>query len=141
MLWIDATTVIPSREIWFEFAHAQGPGGQNVNKVASQVTLCFAVGQSSGLTPERKQRVFAALRNRINKEGVLRIVCRETRSQARNRALAFERFHKLLAAALRTRKQRWRTRVPRAAREQRLRHKRVRSEIKRQRRKVSPDEA
>ena len=134
-LVLDRNTAIPLAEVRVEFAHASGPGGQNVNKVSSQATACFAVDESPSLTANQKRRIHAALGNRINKEGVLRVGCEETRSQARNRALAIERLRTLLARALRPRKKRRPTRRTRAANEKRLRRKRERSARKQQRRK------
>ena len=135
LLHINAATAIPKREIWPEFAHASGPGGQNVNNVSSQVTLCFSVANSAALTASQKQRIFAALKNRINKQGILRITCNETRHQSQNRAAALKRLQALLAGALQPRKRRRPTRPSRAAKEKRLRDKRLRAAVKQQRRK------
>ncbi len=91
--------------------------------------------ESPSLTANQKQRIHAALKNRISKEGVLRVSCEETRSQARNRTLALERLRTLLARAVRPRKKRRPTGRTRTANEKRLRRKRERSARKQQRRK------
>jgi len=133
-LHVDAMTAIPLCEIWQEFAHASGPGGQHVNKASTQVTLCFCLAQSSALTPMQKTRISSALRNRINQDGVLRVTCREHRSQTRNRSAALDRLRDLLAGALRTPRPRRPTRPTGAARERRLRAKQRRAAVKKQRR-------
>ncbi|MDR3210626.1 MAG: aminoacyl-tRNA hydrolase [Planctomycetota bacterium] len=121
---------IPSHEVWFEFSHASGPGGQNVNKVASVATLCFSPASSQALDQDAKIRLAAKLGNRISQDGVLRINCQETRSQATNRALAGVKFRLLLAEALKFTKKRRPTRPGMASRERRLSDKRRRSNLK-----------
>lgn len=124
---------IPRREIWFEFSHASGPGGQNVNKVATAATLCFHPDSSGVLSPEQKARLKGALANRINTDGVLRISAADARSQLANRMLAERRFRELLAEALKPVKKRRPTRPSRAAKERRLADKRIRSTRKAER--------
>lgn len=126
---------IPRHEIWFEFSHSSGPGGQNVNKVATAVTLCFHPGSSSVLTPFQKEVIRIKLARRINVDGVLRIAAEDERSQSGNRRLASERFCFLLAEALRPRKKRKPTRPTRGSVERRLQDKKLRSVRKANRRK------
>lgn len=126
--------VIPRNEAWFEFSHASGPGGQNVNKVATAVTLCFHPGGSRVLTDAQKERIGRALANRINADGILRITAEDGRSQSGNRALASLRFRQLLFKALLPVKKRTPTRPTKASRERRLADKRLRSARKSDRR-------
>lgn len=126
---------IPRHEIWFEFSHSSGPGGQNVNKVATAATLCFHPGTSSILTPYQKDVIQRKLARRINADGVLRIAAEDERSQSGNRRLATERFCQLLAEALRPRKKRTPTRPTRGSIERRLLDKKLRSARKANRRK------
>ncbi len=135
---INEQVSIPEQELHFTASHSSGPGGQNVNKVSSRVTLWFDVGDSPSLTPEQKDLIIRRLRNRINKDGVLRIDSQQTRSQAANRELAVERFSELMQGALRRVPTRKKTRVSRAAKLRRLQEKKKRSTMKKERsRKVS----
>lgn len=119
--------VIPRREIWFEFSHASGPGGQNVNKVASAATVCFHPESSAALTPAQKEIIALRLANRINADGILRVSAEDGRSQSGNRVLAGERLCRLLGEALRPVKKRRPTRPTAASREKRLTEKRLRA--------------
>ncbi|MDR1744407.1 MAG: aminoacyl-tRNA hydrolase [Planctomycetota bacterium] len=125
---------IPRREVWFEFSHSSGPGGQNVNKVSTAVALCFHPASSSALSDRQKDAIAAKLANRINSEGVLRIVGDEGRSQSGNRARVIERFAELLAETLKPVKKRRPTRPSRASVERRLVNKRKQAERKSARR-------
>jgi ribosome-associated protein len=118
---------IPRREVWFEFSHASGPGGQNVNKVATAATLNFHPESSGALTPAQKEVVAIKLANRINADGILKITSDEARSQSGNRASAGRRFCQLLFEALRPVKKRRPTRPSRGSVERRLTDKRLRS--------------
>jgi ribosome-associated protein len=138
MLPVNENVAIPRRELWFEFSHSGGPGGQNVNKVETAATLCFSPARSGTLSPAQKGRVLSRLGNRITRDGVLRITARESRSQAANREAAEARLARMLADALKPRKKRKRTRPTRASRERRIEAKKKRSEIKRQRRGIAP---
>lgn len=131
MIRIQEHIVIPEQEYWFEFAHTPGPGGQHANKASTQATLCFALLQSSAFSEEQKRRIAERLHSRIHSDGVLRIVCRQFRSQAANRAQAIERLTRLLTQALRPTKPRRPTRPTAASREVRLAKKRRRGELKR----------
>jgi ribosome-associated protein len=131
---IQADVAIPRRETWFEFSHASGPGGQNVNKVATAATLCFHPASSGALTPERKELLARRLANRINADGVLRVAAGDARTQAANRAAAERRFCELLAGALKTAKKRRPTRPSRSSVERRLLDKRLRAARKLNRR-------
>ena len=118
---------IPENEISFTASRSSGPGGQNVNKVSSKVTVAFDVGQSAVLSEEQKGKVLAKLATRISKNGVLQVVSQRTRSQELNREDALLRFAELLRRALTPPRPRIRTRVPRPAKEQRLDEKKKRA--------------
>jgi len=137
---ITDTVSIPMSELQFRFARSSGPGGQHVNRSATQVELLFDVANSPSLNETQRQRVIRRLRSRIDKEGILHLVSQETRSQLRNREEVVERFQVLMREALRVPRRRLPTRPTRAARERRLEEKRRRSEIKRGRRPAQPDE-
>jgi len=136
---ITNTVSISMSELRFRFARSSGPGGQHVNRSATQVELLFDVANSPSLNEMQRQRVLRKLRSRIDKEGTLHLVSQETRSQLRNREEVVERFQELMREALHVPKRRWPTRPTRAARERRLEEKRRRSEAKRSRRPVQPD--
>jgi ribosome-associated protein len=130
---------IDESELIFSASRSGGPGGQNVNKVASKVTLTWDVEQSSGLTDEQRATIRERLAARINQEGVLRVSSQQTRSQHGNREIAQEKFVELLRGAFREKPARKRTRMPKAAKERRLGAKKERSQLKRARR-VTGDE-
>ncbi len=136
---VTDTVSIPMSELQFRFARSSGPGGQHVNRSATQAELLFDVANSPSLNETQRQRVLRKLRSRIDKEGVLHLVSQETRSQLRNREEVVERFQELMREALHVPKRRLPTRPTRAARERRLEEKRRRSEAKRERRPVQRD--
>ncbi len=117
----------------FSASRSGGPGGQNVNKVNTRVTLWFDVAGSPSLSAEQKQALLTHLANRITREGLLQIVSQQHRTQPANRQAALERFADLLAGALRRPKPRHKTRATFASRQRRLETKRRRSDIKRMR--------
>jgi len=122
-------------ELQFAYSRSSGPGGQNVNRVETRVTLLFDVDASPGLTDSQKRRVHSRLATRINKDGVLRVVSQRFRTREANRRAAVERFEELLAEALRRVRPRRKTRVPKAVKRRRIESKRRRGEIKRSRSK------
>ncbi len=129
---------IPEREVWFEFSHAGGPGGQNVNKVATAATLNFHVASAGTLSEWQKSVVASRLANRINADGVLRVTASDGRTQGANRAAAAQRFCELLAEVLKPVKKRRATRPTHSSVERRLADKRFRAARKSGRGQVEP---
>ena len=124
---------VPAEELRFTAARAGGPGGQNVNKVASKVQLAFDVAKSPSLSEAQRARLLEALAPRLTKEGVLRVQASQHREQGRNLEDARRRLAALLSAALERPRTRRATRPTRASNRRRLDAKRRRSETKRER--------
>ena len=133
MIRIMAGLSIPENEVTFTASRSGGPGGQNVNKVSSRVTLSFDVASSASISGDQKDQIYRKLATRINKDGVLRVVSQRTRSQDMNRADALERFSELLRQALTRERPRIKTRIPLAASQRRIEEKKKRTLIKRTR--------
>jgi len=138
LIHITDAIAIEEREIEERFVRASGPGGQNVNKVASAVELRFDVGASS-LPSEVKERLRALAGNRVNADGVLVIDSREHRTQARNREAARQRLVDLIAQAAKKPRRRKATKPRPAAREKRLEGKKLRGKVKELRRRRSDE--
>jgi ribosome-associated protein len=117
---------IPENEISFSAARSGGPGGQNVNKVSSKVTLAFDVRGSTALSDSQKRLIAGRLATRINKEGILQVVSQRTRSQELNRTDVLERFAEMIRRALTPQRPRIKTRIPAGAKTQRIEEKRKR---------------
>ena len=126
---------VPDEEITFTASRSGGPGGQNVNKVSTRVTLSFDLRNSSALSEIQRIRISQKLQSRINKDGILRVVSQRTRSQDLNRADALDRFVELLKDALSVDPIRVRTRPSRASKEKRLQEKKRLTGIKKERSK------
>jgi ribosome-associated protein len=118
------------QEFDFKASLSGGPGGQHVNKVSTSVELRFNVQASQLLSEEEKQLVLKKLKNKINKEGELIIVSRSSRSQAKNKDKAIEKFYKLVATALKKPKKRVPTKPSKASKEKRLEEKKKHAEKK-----------
>jgi ribosome-associated protein len=122
-----------------KFVTAGGPGGQNVNKVASAVQLRFNVKTSHAFDDEQKWMIRRALGNRINDEGELVLFVQTHRSQVRNREEARTRLVELLEKALIKPKKRVKTKPSRAQKEKRLQGKAIRSKTKRNRGRIDEE--
>ena len=140
MVRINDDLEIPDSELQFRYARSSGPGGQNVNKVATKVTLLFAVQDSLALDDDQKRRVTDRLANRISKDGTLHITSERNRTRSANQRDAVNRFAELVAGALKPRKRRRRTAVPSSAKRRRLENKRRHAHKKRLRGRPSGDE-
>jgi ribosome-associated protein len=122
-IWID------ERDLDERFVRASGPGGQNVNKVATAVELRFDVARSS-LPEEVKERLAALAGSRLTSDGILLIDSREHRTQAQNREAARARLAALVRAAAKRPRKRRPTKPSAASREQRLESKKRRGRVK-----------
>lgn len=139
MLAITPAITIPEDELEERFIQASGPGGQNVNKVATAVQLRFRAARSRALPPEVRERLLRTGGSRITGGGTLIITARRFRTQESNRRDARARLAAIIARAAREPRRRRPTRPTRAAHERRLQEKAERSRIKR-RRAERPDD-
>jgi ribosome-associated protein len=140
-LKITETLDIPLAELDFQFSRSGGPGGQHVNRSATQVELTFDVANSPSLTEAQRARILSQLKSYIDSRGILHLSSQTTRSQHRNRAEVIERFQNLLRRALHIPKRRVPTRPPAQVKERRLAEKRRKSTLKEGRgRKRAEDE-
>jgi ribosome-associated protein len=137
---LTPTLAIDDSEIEEKFVRASGPGGQNVNKVATAVQLRFDAANSRSITGEVRERLRAIAGTRMTAEGVLVIDARTFRTQAANRQAARERLAEMLTQALIRPKRRHKTRPSGASKERRLTAKRQRSSTKKIRKDVRGDE-
>jgi len=139
MIAITPSLALDESEIQLEFVRAAGPGGQNVNKVATAVQLRFDVRGSPSLPAEVKARLVKLAGRRVSEDGVLVITARRYRSQERNRADAIQRLVKMIQKAATRPRVRKATRVSLSARAARVDEKKRRGEIKRRRRRHPED--
>ncbi|HEX6749701.1 MAG TPA: alternative ribosome rescue aminoacyl-tRNA hydrolase ArfB [Longimicrobium sp.] len=136
VLAINDSLWVPRAELTYRATRSGGPGGQHVNTSSTRVELAWDVDASPSVSEEQRTRIREKLANRINGEGVLLLAASEHRSQHQNREAVTERFVELVRQALVVPKKRKKTRPSQAAREERLRAKKRRSEVKRQRRSL-----
>lgn len=133
MVRITEGLEIPEEELDFVTSRSGGPGGQNVNKLETKVTLRFDLAGSASLSEEQKARLCERLATRITRGGVLQVSSQRHRTQAANREAAVARFAELVDEALQEEAPRKPTKVPRAVKRRRLDNKRRQSLKKRQR--------
>jgi ribosome-associated protein len=131
---------IPASALALRAVRSSGPGGQNVNKVASKVELRLDLARVEGLTDAQRQRLTALAAPRLDAEGRLLVTSQRTREQARNLEDAREKLRALVARALAEPRRRHPTRPTAAARAARRRVKARRAERKRARSRVGPDD-
>lgn len=127
-------------EVHFEFVRASGPGGQNVNKVASAVQLRFDVWNSQSIRPEVKDRLLRLAGKRVNLAGELVIEAKRFRTQLRNREDAMARLLHFIELASVPPKVRHKSKPTRASKLQRLQEKKRRSQVKQYRSRSSEED-
>jgi ribosome-associated protein len=132
--------VIAGAEIREAASRAGGPGGQNVNKSNTRVTLRWNAAESGALSPAQRTRLLERLGARLTRAGELIVHAQAHRTRARNRALARDRLAELVRDAIAPRSARIPTRPSRASRKRKLTTKRQRGELKQQRRRPAIDE-
>lgn len=131
---ITPSLQIDERELQFEYIRASGPGGQNVNKVATAVQLRFDIVNSPALASDIKGRLIRLAGKRVNADGILLIEARRFRTQEANREDAIQRLVELIRKVLVPPKPRKKTRPTAASREKRLQQKKRKGEVKKIRR-------
>ncbi len=134
MIDICPGVTVSEHELQFSFDRSPGPGGQNVNKVNTRVTLHFNVVGSTSLSTNQKSLLCQNLSSRIGQDGVLKIHSSKERTQLANRRAAVSRFIELVSAAFQQPKPRKATSVPLSAQRKRLEDKSQRSAVKQTRR-------
>jgi ribosome-associated protein len=140
MLHVTPTIIIDESELDERFVRASGPGGQNVNKVATAVQLRFDVERSRSIDDGVRQRLRGIAGAKITSDGVLAIDARRYRTQSRNREDARQRLTHLIRQAAKPAKRRRKTTAPAASKERRMEAKARRREIKQRRNRVVTDE-
>jgi ribosome-associated protein len=139
-LRINANIAIPRRELRFAFVRSSGPGGQNVNKVASKAVLRWSVATSQAIPESVRDRLLTRNARRINDRGELILSSQRYRDQGRNVEDCLEKMRQLIIAAAKTPRLRKKSRPTKASRQARLDQKRATSEKKRRRSPPRGDE-
>ncbi len=135
MIEIKEGVFISAEELVFKRSRSSGPGGQNVNKVNTRVTVFFDVSNCQSLSAAQKKRILKKLAGRADKNGVIRVASQRHRTQKANQNTAVERLRELLKQALTRKPVRKKTKVPFSAIQRRLEEKKRRSLLKKERSK------
>lgn len=130
---------IPREKLQISFSRSSGPGGQNVNKVATRVEVRFHLASADWIASSTRARLATLHPRRLNREGEFIVVSSRFRSQARNLEDCIEKLRGLLEKAARRPRRRVPTRKTRASNERRLKQKKRRSDIKSRRRSLPDD--
>lgn len=125
--------LIDKSELNFSFARSSGPGGQNVNKVNSKAILHWSIKNNRTLAPEVKSRFVERYKNKINSKGEVVIAFDNSRDQQRNIELCCERLNEMILSVLVPPKKRKKTKPTKAAKEKRIKSKKLKSAVKKQR--------
>ncbi|HWJ15398.1 MAG TPA: alternative ribosome rescue aminoacyl-tRNA hydrolase ArfB [Gemmatimonadaceae bacterium] len=133
-LTITSEISIPRSELTYRATRSGGPGGQHVNTSSTRIELLWDLSGSRAVSDEQRERLRAKLAARLDGDGMVRVVASDRRSQQQNRAAADERLSALVRHALHVPKKRRKTKPPAAAKERRIKAKKLRSERKRDRR-------
>ena len=130
---ITDSVSICRKDLTCRYSRSAGPGGQNVNKVNTRVTVFFDVANCDDFSDYQKRRILRCLATRSDSNGVVRVASQRHRTQARNRNAAVERLAELLTEALKQKPIRRKTKISNAAKQRRLEAKKRRSLLKQQR--------
>ena len=140
MISVTPHISLDESELELSFVRSSGPGGQNVNKVATAVQVRFDVRHSPSLPDDVRARLIARAGSKITRDGVLVLTARRFRTQERNRADAIERLVEMIRAAATPPKRRRKTKPTRASKQQRVEKKRRHSSTKRLRGRPAGDD-